>query len=206
VARLLEVASDVICPWCFIGKRRLERALREVGELEVSWLPFELNPGMPKAGMARRDYRTGKFGSEAESNRLDRHVAEVGKSEGIHFAFDRIERTPNTFDAHRMICFAGVHGRQDALVEELFRRYFLLGEDVGCAEILLAACEAVGLDGGVVSRLLGSEEFAAEVRRDEEGVRRLGVSGVPSFILDGEVIAVGAQRPEVLVEAIRARR
>src|SRR4029077_7022477 len=122
MALLVDVISDVICPWCFIGKRRLEKAVAAVdGPVGVRWLPFQLNPAMPKEGVSRREYRTRKFGSWERSLELDARVIAVGKSEGISFAFDRIDRTPNTFDAHRLIWLAERHGVQDAVVEALFR-------------------------------------------------------------------------------------
>jgi predicted DsbA family dithiol-disulfide isomerase len=129
----VDVISDVICPWCYIGKRRLERAIatvRDQHEVRVRWLPFQLNPTMPKEGIARRDYRIRKFGSWERSQELDAKVVAVGKDEGISFAFDRIERTPNTWDAHRLIGLAGTEGIQDAVVEAMFRAYFTQGRDL----------------------------------------------------------------------------
>src|SRR5207253_10603284 len=124
----IEVISDVICPWCYIGKRRLEKAvvtLDGLHEVRVRWLPFQLNPSMPKEGISRREYRTRKFGSWERSKELDAKVISVGKDEGIDFAFDRIERTPNTLDAHRLIWLADKEGVQDAVVESLFLAYFI---------------------------------------------------------------------------------
>ena len=126
----VEVISDVICPWCFIGKRRLEKALAALDgshEVRVRWLPFQLNPTMPKEGISRREYRTKKFGSWERSQELDAQVAAAGEAEGIHFAFDRMERTPNTLDAHRLLWLADTVGVQDAVVEALFRAYFTDG-------------------------------------------------------------------------------
>jgi len=129
----VDVISDVICPWCFIGKRRLERAVAALHgshEVRVRWLPFQLNPQMPKEGVSRREYRTRKFGSWERSQELDAQVAEAGEAEGIHFAFDRMERTPNTLEAHRLIWLADTEGVQDAVVESLFRAYFTDGRDI----------------------------------------------------------------------------
>jgi predicted DsbA family dithiol-disulfide isomerase len=144
----VDVISDVICPWCYIGKRRLEKAvaaLDEKHEVRVRWLPFQLNPTMPKEGISRRDYRTKKFGSWERSQELDARVAAAGKAEGIHFAFDRIERTPNTLDAHRLIWLADKEGVQDAVVEALFRAYFTDGRDIGNWQALLDVVADVGL-------------------------------------------------------------
>jgi predicted DsbA family dithiol-disulfide isomerase len=145
----ISVISDVICPWCFIGKRRLEKAAAAVEgrhEVRVRWLPFQLNPTMPKDGISRREYRTRKFGSWERSLELDAKVVEAGKSEGIHFAFDRIERTPNTFDAHRLIWLADREGVQGAVVEALFRAYFAEGRDIGNRQALIDVAADAGLD------------------------------------------------------------
>src|SRR5262245_25329863 len=143
----VDVISDVICPWCFIGKRRLEKAVAALDakhEVWVRWLPFQLNPTMPRAGISRREYRTRKFGSWERSLELDARVFEVGKSEGIPFAFDRIERTPNTLNAHRLIWLAGKEGVQDAVVESLFRAYFTEGRDIGQRQTLLDVVAKAG--------------------------------------------------------------
>src|SRR3954451_21913305 len=140
MALLIDVISDLICPWCYIGKRRLEKAVAAVKgrhEVRVRWLPFQLNPTMPKDGISRREYRTRKFGSWERSLALDAKVVEAGKSEGIPFAFDRIERTPNTLDAHRLVWLADKEGVQDAVVEALFRAYFTDGRDSSNRQMLL---------------------------------------------------------------------
>ena len=150
----VDVTSDVICPWCYIGKRRLERAVRELGgrhEVRVRWHPFQLNPTMPAGGMDRRAYRTAKFGSWERSQALDAQVAAAGEAEGIAFAFDRIGRTPNTLDAHRLIALAGEQGVQDAVVEAFFRGYFTEGRDLGDRGTILDLALQAGLDRGVPS-------------------------------------------------------
>src|SRR6516225_5115308 len=147
MALLVDVLSDVICPWCYIGKRRLEKAVAALGgPVKVRWLPFQLNPTMPKQGISRREYRTKKFGSWERSQELDARVIEVGKAEGIHFAFDRIERTPNTLDAHRLIWLAEKQGVQGAVVEALFCAYFTEGRDISHRQGLLAVVAGAGLD------------------------------------------------------------
>jgi predicted DsbA family dithiol-disulfide isomerase len=201
----IEVFSDAICPWCYIGKRRLERSLELLGgeyDIEVLWRPFQLNLGMPPEGIERRAYRTAKFGSWERSLELDARVAAVGASVGIEFAFDRIGRTPNTFDAHRLIRYARTQGKQDILVELLFRAYFTEGLDIGNRQVLAELAGGAGLDRGEVGRLLGSDEGVGEVGREEERGRGLGIDGVPFFLIDGRVALSGAQEPEVIVEAI----
>src|SRR3954467_3642627 len=153
----VDVISDVICPWCFIGKRRLEKAVAaHGGPGRVRWLPFQLKPQMPKEGGSRREYRTRKFGSWERSLQLDAQVAAAGAGEGIHFAFDRIERTPNTLNAHRIIRLADTEGVQDAVVEALFRAYFTGGRDIGARQTLLDVVAEAGLDRGKAEGLLTS--------------------------------------------------
>src|SRR2546426_1052263 len=143
----IDVISDVICPWCFIGKRRLEKAIAALGQpVKVRWLPFQLNPTMPKNGISRRDYRTKKLGSWERSLELDAQMAAAGEAEGIHFSFDRTERTPNTLDAHRLIWLADQQGIQDAVMEALFRAYFTEGRDISDRQTLLDVVAEVGLD------------------------------------------------------------
>src|ERR1700685_1425092 len=153
----VEVISDVICPWCFIGKRRLEKAIAALDgqhSVRVRWLPFQLNPQMPKAGISRKEYRTRKFGSWERSQELDAKMVAVGETEGIHFVFDRIERTPNTLDAHRLIWLAEKHGIQDGVVEALFLAYFTEGKDIGCRQTLLDVVGEAGLDRGKAEGVL----------------------------------------------------
>ena len=143
----IDVISDVICPWCYIGKRRLEKAIASHGgPVKVRWLPFQLNPTMPKDGISRRDYRIKKFGSWERSQELDAKVVAVGKEEGIHFAFDRIERTPNTLDAHRLIWLAEKEGVQEAVMEAMFRAYFTEGRDISNRQTLIDVVAEAGLD------------------------------------------------------------
>jgi predicted DsbA family dithiol-disulfide isomerase len=191
----LEVASDVICPWCYIGKRRLEKAMSLLDgalDLEVSWLPFQLNPGMPTQGMPRAEYRKAKFGSLERSRELDARVIAEGKSEGIQFAFDRIERTPNTLAAHRLIA---VSSDQTKVVDALFRAYFEEAKDIGDPAVLadIAARCAVK----------GWPEQAPDVSALEEEVREMGISAVPTFIFDRRSGISGAYPAEKLAAAIK---
>jgi predicted DsbA family dithiol-disulfide isomerase len=201
----IEVFSDVICPWCYIGKRRLEKALHLLGgsrDADVVWRPFELNRGMPVEGMDRRAYRTAKFGSWERSLELEARVAAVGATVGIPFAFDRIARTPNTFDAHRLIEYSRERGRQDALVEALFQAYFLRGWNVGDRVVLAAVAAEAGLDRAEIERLLESDQGTDGVRRELERGRRLGIDGVPYFLINRKIALSGAQEPDVIREAI----
>lgn len=195
---IIEVVSDVVCPWCFIGKRRLEKALAILGkpQTEVRWKPFQLNPSAPKEGMDRQEYRARKFGSAAKSKELEDRVAASGAEDGIHFRFDEIERTPNTFDAHRLIWQAGQQGDQNALVENLFQAYFLNGQDIGAPEVLQEIAKQSGVN--FPSENQGVREVAAE----EDNARRHGISGVPTFFVNGNLITSGALKPDDLARLL----
>ena len=198
----VDVISDVICPWCFIGKRRLEKAVAtHGGPVTVRWLPFQLNPQMPKEGISRREYRTKKFGSWERSLELDAQVAAAGAAEGILFAFDRMERTPNTLDAHRLIWIADTEGVQDAVVEALFRAYFTDGRDIGDGQTLLDVVAEAGLNRGKAEGVLTSGGGQEAIQEAEELARRVRVEGVPFFVINGKVTLSGAQPPDVFVEA-----
>jgi predicted DsbA family dithiol-disulfide isomerase len=196
----IEIASDVICPWCYIGKRRFEKALALLqGEVEprVSWLPFQLNPGMPPEGMARAEYRRAKFGSLERGRALDARVAQEGAQEGITFAFERMQRTPNTMPAHRLIELAQSQQRGGAVVDALFRAYFEEARDIGDAAVLAEIAAACGV---VQWPQAANTERVAEL---EEHVRELGISGVPTFIFNRKSGISGAYPPDQLAAAIR---
>jgi predicted DsbA family dithiol-disulfide isomerase len=198
----VQVISDVICPWCFIGKRRLEKAIATFGvPVKVRWLPFQLNPTMPKEGISRREYRIKKFGSWERSQELDARVIAVGKAEGIAFAFDRIERTPNTLDAHRLIWLAEAEGIQDAVVEALFRAYFTEGRDISNRQTLLDVVAEAGQDRMKAEALLNSDDGMEAIKEAGELSRRHHVDGVPFFIINGQITLSGAQPPEAFMEA-----
>ena len=197
---LIEIASDVICPWCYIGKRRLEKALESLkGEVEarIEWLPFQLNPDMPAGGVARADYRRAKFGSVEKGRALDARVAREGAGEGIAFAFDRMQRTPNTIAAHRLVDLAQKQGKGDAVVNALFRAYFEEARDIGDPAVLDGIAKGAGVSGWP------ADASAEEVMEKEERVRDLGISGVPTFIFNRESGLSGAYPPETLAQAIR---
>jgi predicted DsbA family dithiol-disulfide isomerase len=202
VALTVDVISDVICPWCYIGKRRLEKAIALAGrqDVRVRWHPFRLNPQMPREGMSRRAYRTAKFGSWERSLALDAQVREAGRGEGIPFAFEEQERTPNTLDAHRLIWLAGREGIQDAVVEALFRAYFTEGRDVGERQTLLDAVAQAGLDRSLAAGILDGDGLD-EISAEEERARRASVQSVPFFIINGEVAMSGAQQPGAFLDA-----
>jgi predicted DsbA family dithiol-disulfide isomerase len=191
----IDIISDVICPWCFIGKRRLEKALGD-RPATVRWHAFQLNPDMPREGIDRRAYRIRKFGSWERSLELDAHVADAGRGEGIAFNFDEMARTPNTRDAHRIIWLAGERGVQDAVVEALFLAYFTEGRDLSDRATLGEIGAEAGLDRVEVDRLLTGDGGLDVVSAEEEQARRLGVSGVPFFVVNGRVALSGAQPPE----------
>jgi predicted DsbA family dithiol-disulfide isomerase len=197
---LIEIASDVICPWCYIGKRRLEKALADLnGEVDVriEWLPFQLNPDMPAQGLARADYRRAKFGSAEKGRALDARVAQEGAGEGIAFAFDKMERTPNTVAAHQLIDLAQTQGKAGPVVDALFRAYFEEARDIGNAGVLAE----IAKNAGVENWPAGAN--APQVAGREERVRELGISGVPTFIFDRTSGLSGAYPPDLLAQAIR---
>ena len=202
----VDVISDVICPWCFIGKRRLENAIAALDrqhEVRVRWLPFQLNPTMPREGVGRKEYRTKKFGSWERSLELDAQMAAAGEAEGIHFAFDRAERTPNTLDAHRLIWLADQQGVQDAVMEALFRAYFTEGRDLSNRQTLIDVVAEAGLDRSRADALLNSNDGLEAITEAEGLSRRHRVDGVPFFIINGKITLGGAQPPEAFLEAFK---
>jgi predicted DsbA family dithiol-disulfide isomerase len=194
----IDIVSDVICPWCFIGKRRLERALtaRAEDDVSLSWRAFQLNPDMPPGGMPREAYLAAKFGNAVNATRLYATIAEAGAAEGIPFAFDRIRRTPNTLAAHRLIRYAARNGGAGPLVEALFLAYFTEGRDLGDRDTLADLAAANGLDRAAAARHLDSGDGAPEVLAEDRAARRLGINAVPCFIVDGGYAISGAQEPE----------
>lgn len=203
----VEIVSDVVCPWCWIGKRRLKAAvtiLRDRYVIAPSWKPFELNPGLPREGLSRVEYRILKFGSVENSRRLDSQLAEVGRSAGVDFDFEAIQWTPNTIDCHRLIWLAGQEGKQDDLVEYLFRVYFHDGRNIGEQDVMLDAAEAAGIDRTEAERFLASDDGRQEVMGEIKRARQLGINGVPTFVINGQPIISGAVPHDVLARAIIA--
>lgn len=193
----IEVFSDVICPWCFIGKRRLERALSQRPDVpvEIVWRAYQLNPWMPAEGMDRAQYLAAKFGS-ADAGRVYDTITQVGKTEGLDFRFDLIPRTPNTVDAHRLIRRAGGEGMQGVVVESLFRAYFFEGRNLGSRADLARIAGTAGMDEAGVRAWLDTDGDAEAVRQEDALARRMGIQGVPCFIVDRRWAISGAQEPE----------
>ncbi len=203
----IDVISDVVCPWCYIGKRRLEGALAqwaaahpEAPAPRVQWRPFQLNPTLPDTGMSRREYVKRKFGDQGAANYA--RVAAVGKEVGIPFAFDAIERQPNTLAPHALIGAAGELGIQDAMVEALFRAYFLDGRDMTDRATLLEVATNVGMTREQAEAVLDSPEARETAALEDERARELGVSGVPFFIFNGRLAVSGAHPAETLLQAM----
>ena len=195
---------DVICPWCYIGKRRLEKAVAAYAgreQVRVRWHPFQLNPHMPTEGMSRKEYRTAKFGSWERSLALDAQVAEAGRGEGILFDYAKVMRTPNTLDAHRLIGLADTEGVQDAVVEAVFRAYFAQGRDISQTTVLLDVVAEAGLDRGRAEAVLSGDGGLAAIRAAEEQARRSGVQGVPHFLINNTVALSGAREPRAFLAA-----
>ena len=203
----IDVISDAICPWCYIGKRHLERALDILAEhhckITVAWHPFQLNPDMPAEGVDRLKYRIAKFGGLERSRQIDQRLTEAAAHVGLEFHLDRITRTPNTVNAHRLIRFAGQKGVQDAIVEELFEGYFCKGADIGDLKILADIGAEGGLDRAEVLSMLGSDEGRKEVLAGDQMARNAGIQGVPSFALQGHVLFSGAVPAEEMANSFR---
>jgi predicted DsbA family dithiol-disulfide isomerase len=200
-ARLaIEVVHDLVCPWCYLGFRRLSRTLRRRPDLlyELSWRPFLLNPDMPRAGMSRADYVIRKFGGEDRARRLYASISEIGRAEGVSFRFDRIRRTPSSIDAHRLVRWAARFGRADEMVEALFAAHFADGRDIGDLGVLVAIAHSCGLEPLPTSRYLTSDEGVEHVHGDNLRAHRLGINGVPCFVVAGRHAIAGAQEPEVI--------
>jgi predicted DsbA family dithiol-disulfide isomerase len=202
----VDVFSDVICPWCLVGRHRFARAVEMLAglhDVEITWKPFQLNPWMPAEGMERSAYRAAKFGSAERSSSMDGRLTAMARDEGIELAFDRIVRTPNTFDAHRLIWLANQRGCQIEVVDALFRAYFQEGRDVGDRSVLAALAAEAGLDADEVRAFLASDAGVAEVEEEESVGRSLGIDGVPFFLFEGKYGVSGAQPAEVMVDVIR---
>jgi predicted DsbA family dithiol-disulfide isomerase len=205
----LTVVSDAICPWCWIGKRRLDTALATLREsdpelaFEVAFFPFMLNPDMPDEGVDRTSYRTAKFGSLESARARDAEVTAVGRDVGLEFRLDAIARTPNTTNAHRLSLFAAAVGVQVPVMEGIFRAYFNEGRDIGDVSVLADIGAEAGMDRGAVAERLAGTEARDQVRGEAEAVSRAGIHGVPTFVLNRHILFSGAQAPETIAEALR---
>ncbi len=203
-ALTIDVISDVVCPWCYLGKRRLARALDLMPELDivVRWRPFRLDPTIPPAGIDRTEYITAKFGSAEAIEESHRHLTERGKEEGIAFNFERITRSPNTVDAHRLIHWSAAEGSQSDMAERLFAAYFSEGLDIGDQAVLADLATDVGFDAATIAGRLAGDEDRELIVAEIENAYRIGVTGVPCFIVDQRLAVTGAHPAEVLVQAI----
>ena len=200
----IDIYSDIVCPWCYVGKRRLERALASVGgDVHVTWRPFQLNPTMPLEGMDRTTYLKTKFGSLEVFGSMKEQLLAAGAEEGIPFAFEKIQRTPNTFAAHRLVWCSALQGKQDEVVESLFRSYFVEGKNIGDLTTLAHAAAEAGLDRTEIEEFLAGDKGTAEVKAEETVGRRLGIRGVPYFVLNGRISLSGAQPPDIIVSAFQ---
>lgn len=204
----IEFIFDTVCPWCYVGKRRFERALamRPGTRATIIWRPFLLNPDIPAEGIDRRAYLDRKFGGPARVQRVHSAVATAGEVEGIVFDFDRILRAPNTLNSHRMIRFAGGLGREAETVEALYRGYFCEGRDIGSVPDLVEIGRELGLPVEALDTYLRSDSDVAAIFNENARSHRLGVNGVPCLMLDGTYAVAGAQEPDVLLRLIDIAR
>jgi predicted DsbA family dithiol-disulfide isomerase len=200
----LDIISDPICPWCYIGKVQLDRALAATPDhpFDLFWRPFQLNPDMPRGGMDRAAYLERKFGGKDGAAKVYGAIAAAAAEAGLTIDFAKISRTPNTLDAHRLIRWARLEGVQNRVVDELFRRNFEDGEDISAPSVLCAAAASAGMDPDAVQKLLFSEEDLDEVKAEDAQAREMGVSGVPTFIVDEQYALQGAQTPQVWAQVI----
>ncbi len=200
----LDILSDPICPWCYIGKTHLDRALHQHGDhpFEIEWHPFQLNPKMPAGGMDRREYLEGKFGGKEGAVRAYAPVVEHAEKAGLKINFEGMQRTPNTINAHRLIHWAGLEGFQGFIVQRLFEAYFRDARDISDIDVLADVADGTGMDAAVVRRLLDSDADIADIQQRDAHSREMGVSSVPTFIVANQHAVPGAQPPEMWVKII----
>lgn len=201
----LDVMSDPICPWCYIGKTHLDRALAEVPDhpFAIEWHPFQLNPDMPREGMDRRTYLERKFGGKEGAVRAYAPVVEHAANAGLSINFEAMERTPNTLDAHRLIHWAGIERKQTEAVDALFDAYFVQARDIGDHDVLSDIADSIGMDASVVRRLLGSDADAEDIQKRDAHSRQMGISSVPTFIVAQQHAVPGAQPPDLWIKVIQ---
>jgi predicted DsbA family dithiol-disulfide isomerase len=201
----IDVVSDVVCPWCYIGKRRLEKAinrLKDEFDFEVEYHPFELNPDMRKEGRNQKEYLLEKFGGEEKYNQIRNHITGVAAQEGLKFDFGKQKISPNTLDAHRLIAFAKRKGKQHEMKEALMSAYFEKGIDLTQIQNLTEVAYQLGMDAKAVESFLNGDELAAEVKREEKLNYQRGISGVPFYIINDKYGVSGAQATEIFVKAL----
>ncbi len=203
----IDVVSDIVCPWCYLGKKRLESALAEERRpIAVRWRPYQLDPTIPEGGLDRREYMTKKFGKSDRLQAIHDNLVRLGAEVGLAFAFDRIKRAPNTLDAHRLIRWAQSAGKQDEVVDRLFEAYFMEGRDIGDRVVLTDIARDSGLDAGVVEKLLAEDADKDAVRREIAEAQAIGVAGVPFFVFAGRLAVPGAQDVALMRRAMDQAR
>jgi predicted DsbA family dithiol-disulfide isomerase len=203
----IDIVSDVVCPWCYVGEKRLEAALAdEAGPVVVRWRPYQLDPTIPEGGLDRTEYMTRKFGDLGRVKSIHENLTRVGAELGLPLAFDKIKRSPNTLDAHRLLRWAGSAGVQAEVADRLFKAFFVEGRDVGDRAVLVEIAAECGMDGKVVEKLLADGADVDLVRQEIEQAQSMGVSGVPFFIFGGRVAVPGAQDPATLRQAMAQAR
>ena len=203
----IDIVSDVVCPWCYLGEKRLEAALAdEAGPVAVRWRPYQLDPAIPEEGLDRAEYMAKKFGASGRLQSVHDNLTRLGAEVGVPFAFDKIKRSPNTLDAHRLIRWAASAGVQEQVADRLFKAYFVEGRDIGDRGVLVEIASECGLDGKLVERLLAEGADVDLVRQEIGQAQAMGVSGVPFFIFGGRFGVPGAQEPSVLRQAIAEAR
>jgi predicted DsbA family dithiol-disulfide isomerase len=200
----IDMISDVVCPWCFIGKRRLEKAiaLKPAIPVELHFRPYFLNPWIPREGISREKYLTTKFGSPERYRGIAQRVAEAAAAEGLAYEIDGIKRQPNTLDCHRLILWAGQAGHAARMKQRLMDLYFTEGGDLTDPEMLVGAAADSGLDADLVRQRLATDEDVARVEREANSAKEAGIDGVPCFVLGGLLAVQGAQAPDYLAQAI----
>lgn len=200
----IDVISDVMCPWCFIGKRRLEEAMERRPDIDfqIRWRPFQLDATIPEDGMDRQTYLSNKFGGPIRAAEIYDNIKNAGEAQGIPFAFDRIEKSPNTLNAHKLLRWADTAGVQNPIAEDLFAAFFLEGEDIGDLDTLIAIGERHGMDPEILRDLYEEERDTELVEKEIALAHKMGVEGVPCFVLDNKFVVMGAQSPDTLVQAI----
>ena len=203
----VDVVSDVVCPWCYVGMKRLDRAIAAVPEIEVEvrWRPYQLDPTIPPEGKDRRQYMIDKFGSEERIAEIHKRLEAIGKEEGIDFAFDAIKVAPNTLDAHRVIRWSASAGSSvhNDLVRRLFSLNFEHGQNIGDPQVLIDAARDAGMEDALTMTLLPTDADRSEVQTEIATASRMGITGVPCFLLEGKYAVMGAQDTETLADAFR---
>lgn len=201
----LDIISDPICPWCYIGKANLDKALLDFPDhpFVIEWHPFQLNPDMPAGGMGRRDYLETKFGGKDAAVRAYAPIVEMSEKIGLGINFEAMKVTPNTIDAHRLIHWAGIEERQTFVVDLLFKAYFIEGRDIGDHDVLADVADMAEMDAALVKKLLASDNDTDDIRKRDAHSRKMGVNSVPTFIVAHQHAVPGAQPPETWVQVIK---